>query len=75
MRQSTLLVLSLASTVGALDLEFDSIQCDTKLPAYVQDNGVTMSCKGNERCTFGESATISGKSKFRVSDLAHGITS
>jgi hypothetical protein len=68
MKQVALLLLSLPCLTSALDLEFDSIQCDTKLPAYAEENGITMTCNGSTRCTMGDSAVISGESKFRIAN-------
>lgn len=60
-QQSLLLLAVVASVASGLDLEFDSIECDTTLPAFAEANGIVMTCDGNTRCTFGENATIAGK--------------
>eukprot|EP00934_Nitzschia_sp_Nitz4_P002129 Nitzschia sp. Nitz4//scaffold38_size140716//130641//131506//NITZ4_003176-RA/size140716-augustus-gene-0.141-mRNA-1//-1//CDS//3329550165//2129//frame0 len=53
-------LLSLLGTVSALDLVLDDLECDASLPAYALENGITMTCNGENRCTLGDSAVISG---------------
>jgi hypothetical protein len=64
MRQQSLAVLAMVSVVSGLDVAFDYIQCDTSLPVYAEPNGITMSCNGETRCTFGQNATFAGKREF-----------
>ena len=68
---ATLLILILSTTylsnfTIALDIEFDSIQCDTSLPAYALDGDLQMTCDdgSSTKCSFGQDAVISGTSKF-----------
>lgn len=49
---------------NALDLTFDSLTCDTSLPAYADDNGITMTCNGSNKCSLGDNSLIMGSCKF-----------
>lgn len=56
----------LVSPVSALDLEFESITCDTALPAFAYDSGIQVTCSnGNggrsHRCTLGQTLLIQGR--------------
>jgi hypothetical protein len=59
-------LLALMGMADALDLMFDHIQCDTSLPAYAYEDDITMECSGEKKCSFGDTALISGNSKFRL---------
>lgn len=53
-------VLSILCVGHSLDLAFDSLTCDTSLPTYADDNGITMTCNGSDRCSLGDSSLIMG---------------
>jgi len=68
---ATLLILILSTTylsnfTIALDIEFDSIQCDTSLSAYVLDGDLQMTCDdgSSTKCSFGQDAVISGTMQY-----------
>jgi hypothetical protein len=66
----------MAAVSDALDLAFDKIVCDETLPAYAFEDDLQMQCNGDARCTFGDEALLSGKSKFVLNQqLCHIITS
>ena len=57
--------------VDALDLEFNSIQCDTTLPAFAYDGDIQVTCSDNvhggtrKRCSLGQQILISGRLQYR----------
>lgn len=54
---SVLLTLSTLVVVSALDVEISDFTCDN---SYPMTTTLEMSCNGTSRCTFGETAIISG---------------
>lgn len=70
-RFSTLLLASAyISSIGALDIAFDRIQCDQSLPAYASADDVRMTCDDgqNTRCSFGQDAMIRGTLQYHNLD-------
>ena len=66
---SSLLLLFLCSIppcTKGLDLQFNKISCDESLPAYASGGEMTVTCGGESRCTFGDTALISGLCKLLV---------
>mmetsp|Transcript_2533 Transcript_2533/g.5520 ORF Transcript_2533/g.5520 Transcript_2533/m.5520 type:complete len:363 (-) Transcript_2533:207-1295(-) len=55
----------------ALDLEFNSIQCDTTLPAFAYDGDIQVTCYDDvnggtrKRCSLGQQILISGRLQYR----------
>lgn len=59
--KSLSLVLLLASAASALDVEIDSVTCDSSLPVTAD---IGMKCRdGSRRCTFGQQVTVFGNRK------------
>ena len=50
----------------ALDIAFDTIQCDQTLPAFASTNDVRMTCNNGEstRCSFGDDVMIRGTREY-----------
>mmetsp|Transcript_28113 Transcript_28113/g.76272 ORF Transcript_28113/g.76272 Transcript_28113/m.76272 type:complete len:271 (+) Transcript_28113:219-1031(+) len=61
-RASLLLAASRIAFTNALDIEFDRIECDEKLPAYVSFAEIQMTCDNgaNTRCSFGSDVNMKG---------------
>lgn len=57
-------LLVAAPLAQSLDLSLKSFTCDESLPFYAVK--LTMSCNGNTKCTFGETATIYGERKWLI---------
>lgn len=70
MKQFALIFLSITGLSSALDLQLDKIQCDASLPAYAEENGISMTCSGNTKCTMGDYAIVSGESKFLSQEVS-----
>jgi len=66
------LLLSLAciGCAGALDVTFDTIQCDESLPAFALTDNVQMTCNDGEstRCSFGQDVLITGSLQYQGLD-------
>jgi hypothetical protein len=56
-----LLVLASLALTTALDIEINSVECDNNLPVRAD---ITLDCDGSDRCTFGETALVSGTREF-----------
>lgn len=59
----------------ALDIAFDSIQCDESLSAFASSDDVKMTCDGgdNNRCSFGQEVLIEGSLHYhRLSRYTNG---
>ena len=63
---SLLLFFSSIILCDGLDLQFDKIQCDQSLPAYAADGELSVTCSGSKRCSFGDTALISGLRKLSL---------
>jgi hypothetical protein len=57
-------LLVTAPLAQSLDLSLQSFTCDESMPFYAVK--LTMSCNGNTKCTFGETATIYGERKWLI---------
>jgi hypothetical protein len=67
-------LLALVGMADALDLQFKKIECDTSLPAFAYKDDITVECQNEKatgntrddptRCSLGDSALVSGISKF-----------
>ena len=63
--------ICLAGLADALDLEFNSISCDTTLPAFAYDGDIQVTCYdevnggSRKRCSLGQQVLISGRLQYR----------
>jgi len=65
-----LLALACIGCAGALDVAFDTIQCDESLPAFALADNVQMTCNDGEstRCSFGQDVLITGSLQYQGLD-------
>jgi len=60
-----LLASAFIGSTGAIDIAFDTLQCDESLPAYASPEDVIMTCEeGNTRCSFGKEVSIRGTLQY-----------
>lgn len=68
-----LLASSFIGSTGAIDIAFDTLQCDESLPAYASPDDVIMTCEeGNTRCSFGKEISIRGTRKLKLKQTFGG---